>query len=144
MTDGEPDYREVMKDRATAQQRSSNRGCLMFVGAVVVIGVALGLAGVFSTDDVDSSSDNSYAAFDICQTFVKRQLRSPGSAKFRNYFQDDGEVSVFGFGNGPYTVSSSVDAQNGFGALIRSDFTCRVTLGADGETWHLETLTGID
>lgn len=78
-------------------------------------------------------------AFDMCKDFVKRRLKSPASAKFRNPLQDDGEVVITGSGNGPFTIVSTVDAENSFGAKPRSTFRCVVTL--TGDTWHLDDLT---
>ncbi len=78
-------------------------------------------------------------AFDVCKDFVKRRLKSPSSAKFRNPLQDDGEVVITGSGTGPYTIVSTVDAENSFGAKPRSTFVCVVTL--NGDTWNLDDLS---
>jgi hypothetical protein len=78
-------------------------------------------------------------AFDACKGFVKRQLKAPSTAKFRNYYEQDGEVVVLGTGDGPYTVMSSVDSENSFGAKLRSNFTCKVTLS--GGTWKLDDIS---
>lgn len=87
-----------------------------------------------------SSSDQKYAAFEMCKSFVKDRLKAPSTAKFRNYFEDDGEVRVSGFGDGPYIVISTVDSQNGFGAQIRGTFTCSVT-NSSGDNWRLNSIS---
>jgi hypothetical protein len=84
--------------------------------------------------------DRSLDAFNSCKDFVKRRLKSPSSATFRNYFQHDGEVVVTGVGDGPYVVRSSVDSENSFGAKLRSDFVCTVTYAGD-DNWRLAGLT---
>lgn len=62
-----------------------------------------------------------------CQKGVESLLKAPSTAKFPSitewYFSKDKEKII---------VQSYVDAQNGFGAQIRSDF--RVTFSASGET----------
>lgn len=74
----------------------------------------------------------------MCKDFVKDRLKSPSSAKFRNFYEDDGEVLVEG--SGPqFKVVSTVDSQNGFGAMLRSSFVCTVT--DRGDTWHLDGLS---
>lgn len=78
-------------------------------------------------------------AFDACKGFVKSQLKAPSTAKFRNFYEKDGEVLVTGTGDGPYTVTSTVDSQNSFGAKLRSSFTCTVTL--TGSTWGLDDIS---
>lgn len=50
------------------------------------------------------------------------KLKSPGSAQF-------GPVKVEMTGNGTKLVTGWVDAENGFGALIRSDFYCEASNG---------------
>lgn len=108
----------------------------MVVGLVVIVLVIGAIVGALGGDDEDNEEDRAFGAFDVCKEFVTDRLRSPGSAEFRNYFEDDGEVRVTGTGNGPYVVRSTVDSQNGFGALLRSDFTCTVNHVGDGN-WRL-------
>jgi len=111
---------------------------LAALGVLVVIGIFTGSStGGAGTG---SGSDQKLTAFDMCKDFVKDRLKAPSSAKFRNFFQDDGEVVVDGSGSGPYTVVSSVDSQNGFGAQLRTDFTCRVT-NTSGDNWRLDSIS---
>lgn len=117
-------------------------GCAVFGGLVVLV---LGFGLVWNAvtgggEDGGGGEDREYGAFDVCQQFVKDRLRSPASAEFRNFFEDDGEVVVTGTGDGPYTVRSSVDSQNGFGAMLRSDFTCTVSYAGDSD-WRLVDLS---
>lgn len=86
-----------------------------------------------------SASDQEHTAFEMCKKFVKDRLKAPESATFRNFFQDDGEVSVTGSGNGPYVVTSSVDSENSFGAKLRANFRCTVT-NTSGNNWHLDDI----
>lgn len=58
----------------------------------------------------------------VCEQFVTRSLRSPSTAQFPHVRQSD----VADLGNGKYTVNSYVDAQNGFGATVRTAYTCTV------------------
>lgn len=75
-------------------------------------------------------------AKDICQTFVTRRLRAPSTAKFPYYHQIDGYKQS----DGVYRITSYVDAQNGFGAMIRSNYDCKA-IPVDGDTWKLVKLT---
>lgn len=99
--------------------------------AIVLVGVAC--------SDTSESEDMNYAAFDICTKFVKDRLKAPSSAKFRNFFEDDGEVTVTGSGDGPFVVRSTVDSENSFGAQIRGDFVCTVRNTGDSN-WRLVDL----
>ncbi len=107
---------------------------------LMIIGAAAGDSSSSGGGSSSSSSDQKYAAFEMCKDFVKDRLKAPSTATFRNFFQDDGEVSVSGYGDGPYTVMSTVDSQNGFGAKIRSSFSCTVT-NTSGDNWRLNSIS---
>lgn len=106
------------------------------LGAVVV---ALAACTSTTSDDTTSADDLEYGAFDVCTGFVKDRLKAPATAEFRNYFEHDGEVTVTG-GPDEYTVSSTVDSENGFGAMLRSSFVCKVQHVA-GTRWMLVDLS---
>lgn len=70
----------------------------------------------------------------VCQDFVKKRLKAPSTAEFV-----DLEVSESA---GDYTVAGNVDAQNSFGAQLRSAFTCVVH--DDGDEWRLVSIDGLN
>lgn len=75
------------------------------------------------------------AAWVMCQEFVEDQLKAPGTADFpagyTRYTTD--------LGGGRYRVQAYVDAENAFGANVRTDFDCTVAyVGSDN--WRLENL----
>lgn len=112
-----------------SDDNSAKFGCGALIVAVIVVSILLSMCG---SDDDDGGDDLQFGAFDVCREFVKDRLKAPGSASFRNYFDDDGEVRVTGSGDGPYTVRSTVDSENSFGAKIRTGFTCTVEHTGDG------------
>lgn len=107
----------------------------ILIGGLIVIAIAGGSA---STGTKAGSPD---MAFEMCKTFVERQLKAPSTATFRNYYENDGEVNVTGDGDGPYTVVSTVDAENSFGAKIRNSFVCTVTHESGTDTWDLNDIS---
>jgi len=77
----------------------------------------------FATRGIGSSSSraephSSDAAWSICKQFVTDRLRAPKTAEFASM----SDSRVLGGGGGEYEVHSYVDAQNGFGALIRNNY----------------------
>lgn len=56
-----------------------------------------------------------------CREAVERKLKAPTTAKFPYYQQ----FSAYRDGDG-YSVSGYVDAQNSFGAMIRTSFSCQM------------------
>jgi len=79
------------------------------------------------------TKDNKTMAYVMMQEFVKRNLVSPGSAKFEWISEPDCIISKDGF---EYTISSWVDSQNGFGALIRTRFA-GIVRQVDKDNWEL-------
>lgn len=92
-----------------------------------------GVASVASVDDYDACW--------MAQKFVKDQLKAPSTANFAPCREPDSVVT----GNGRvWQVDSWVDAQNGFGAQLRTDFTARLVYYPDTEKWTLMSLDMLD
>lgn len=97
--------------------------------------IALGIAaliaacafgGVFSPNRV---ADNDPT--DACRDWVKQELKAPATAGFSGESKDlDGDV---------YTVTGSVDAENSFGAKLRSSYVCKVRDA--GDEWRKVSVT---
>ncbi len=82
--------------------------------------------GTWSSGSKSSASsspiyDASAAQF-ACQGYVQDRLKAPASAQFAPFR----ELAISGSGVGPWTVRGYVDAQNSFGANLRSKFSCTV------------------
>lgn len=86
-------------------------------------------------------------AKNMCQKFVSEKLKSPASAEFGNYQNDYiplAKVKEVGADtikeiknpDGIWRITGSVDAQNGFGAMIRSNYTCIVDHDLQANSWH--------
>lgn len=102
----------------------------MTIAIAVAIVVTLGvIAVVWSGKGATMDGASAKVA---CREFVERQLKSPSTADFT------GEAVN---GSGPFIVTGAVDAQNSFGATVRETYAC--TVRADGDTWRLESLTGL-
>ena len=97
-------------------------------------------------------SNESFAEL-MCEQFVTERLLSPASAKFGGFF-DDWDTAIFVgkdgaafklldidssrvLGHGVWVVVGKVDAQNAFGAIIRSDYVCVMEYRHSNETWYL-------
>jgi hypothetical protein len=75
---------------------------------------------------------NESIAYVMSQEFVKRQLRAPATADFPSW---PDEYQVRAMGECKYQVRSYVDAQNGFGALIRSNYSAVLLLHPEDDSW---------
>lgn len=78
-------------------------------------------------DDGSSSSSpetNKFLAYNYAEKFVKERLKSPSTAKFPGTTEKYKHITELG--NTEYQIYSWVDSQNGFGAMIRSSFSCKI------------------
>ncbi|QXP61542.1 hypothetical protein [Olleya sp. HaHaR_3_96] len=62
------------------------------------------------------------------QKFVERQLKTPSTAKFPALFKAKVKKK-----NGSFIITSYVDSQNGFGAMIRSNYTVELNQKPNGD-----------
>ena len=85
----------------------------------------------------DNADDYAFAEAKIV---VKEHLRAPSTATFPSWLGDGGKVRREG--ECTFVVSGWVDAQNGFGAMIRSDWEEKVIYDhreSDGYDWKVGT-----
>jgi hypothetical protein len=98
-----------------AQKRPLRHTARAWLAVGGVAGIAFLIAGVIT--DASPKVDGGYAAQSECEHLVSSNLKSPSTAKFSDGFS----------GDGPWIVSGYVDSENGFGAMLRSDFRCSVS-----------------
>lgn len=92
---------------------------------IMLAGIAAAQSGVWVTPEAE--------AVRICQKLVGERLKAPASAKFA----PEKDTSVTGPSDyGSYTVVSYVDSQNGFGAMLRTRFSCEIRKDSRG-LWSL-------
>jgi hypothetical protein len=72
-------------------------------------------------------------AFVMSQSFVKKRLRAPATADFP--WSGDSEVSIKYLGDCTHEVRAYVDAQNAFGAKIRSRYYVKLQNRKGTDTW---------
>lgn len=69
----------------------------------------------------------------MAQSFVEDRLISPSTAEYENCY----DASITYLGNRTYEVLSYVDSQNGFGAMIRSDYYALLRDTGEDNYWVL-------
>jgi amino acid transporter len=114
---------EVKKDP------SKNIGCWILIVIVVIIFFIILVSNCAGSDNNQMPLEQS--SWYTCETFVERVLKSPKTADFEHYNAN----KVNKIGENIFEVTLYVDAENSFGALIRSTFYCKMNY--DGENWTL-------
>lgn len=122
-------------DGSTARLTSAPRtggekaviGCIWgFIGFLVLIIGSCSISMATGGGDEPDEPDAAIAEV-ICEQMVEDILKSPSTAEFSNQ-------SASGSGTS-WTSSGDVDAENGFGATMRSGYSCTMTYHASDESW---------
>ncbi len=109
----------------------SAKGCGIGCLSILVIGALIGLASWFSSNSPEAQAEREHElalvlAERACERAVTGQLKAPSTAEFSG-------TTATGSGTA-FNVTGSVDAQNGFGAMIRNSFECSVTVANETAT----------
>ncbi len=117
-------------------------------GIVILVLVALTIGssdGGGEGGTSTSTTPDKIEAWVMAQQFVKDGLRSPGSADFGGVFGDyqDPDDVVTDLGSGKFRIRAWVDAQNAFGAEIRTRFLCELEY-VGNDRWQLTSLEFIE
>ena len=98
--------------------------------------MALGAAGDPAPRVPEVQGPSEIIAFAVSEGVVEKMLKAPSTAKFSQ------QRDVVDLGEGRYRVKSFVDSQNGFGAMIRSDWETVLKYNAgdpmETSSWTIE------
>jgi len=108
---------------------------LLVVAVIMTLNINLS-GGTGPTDRPDPiDSGDRLDAWIVCQDFVLERLTAPATADFPTGYADFTSV----LSDERFRVESYVDAENSFGAFIRTDFVCVVRYTGNG-SYRLEGL----
>ena len=117
MSEGEP----ITGEKKMSQDSKNRLVAGIAVAAVIVVVLIAALTASNEPGESDARSE--------CESFVDARLKAPATADYNLVASQDGEQ---------WTVTGTVDSENGFGAKIRSDVTCE--LHFEGDTAYLDDL----
>lgn len=119
--------------RPSSRSTSDASYCLW--GIIIIAFVGLIAVALLSQAHDQSDSADPIGAWCMAEKFVRGNLRCPSTADFG--WQTARECVAY-HGKGRYTATGWVDAQNGFGAMIRSRFVCKMTNA--GDNWRCTSI----
>ncbi|WP_208183590.1 hypothetical protein [Shewanella algae] len=107
----------------------------------VALIAAMALAGCGDGKPAEPTESMAYIQ---CKKAVSHVLKAPSTAEFGSY--SDSIVTPiktvtdsYGSISKTFLVVGYVDSQNGFGAMIRSKYTCQIT-GEPGNLWSTDSI----
>ncbi|MAD75165.1 MAG: hypothetical protein CML20_10305 [Rheinheimera sp.] len=102
----------------------------LIIGVVFLIGFKACSGSEPSKDATAKRCTDSGMAFVMSQNFVKRQLKSPSSAKFPSR-----PISATQVNECSMQIMASFDAQNSFGAQLRGHYQVTMHYDSNDKTW---------
>lgn len=113
------------------------QGYFRIIGVTVIamiLVVAFNVGG--SNEKINSDYYKVKSAFNVAKEEVKKKLKAPSTAVFANEYDEESKYKINE--DGSVVIHSYVDAENSFGAHIRTHYQCTVTQLGDVEgliTW---------
>ena len=120
---------EVQKPISKNNKPKKESGCLTVFIIGVVLLIIFYIIGSNGDNSSPSSSTNKFLAYNYAENFIEKKLKSPSTADFPGVSEKDKHITDLG--GGKYKINSWVDSQNGFGATIRTNFSCTIIFEGD-------------
>jgi hypothetical protein len=108
---------------------------LIIAGIIFVIFICLVSRCSSDSSEPEVDKGDRIDAYLVCQDFVSEDLKSPATAEFASM----SDSIIKNTSGDSWSVTSYVDAQNSFGAMLRMYFVCDLTYRGDGY-YRLENL----
>ncbi|HDK7176469.1 TPA: hypothetical protein PTV31_003079 [Clostridium botulinum] len=77
-----------------------------------------------------NESEERYKAYETAKSYVEDNLKSPTTAEFASI----DEAKITKLKQDEYKIESYVNSENGFGAKVKSTFSCRIVVDYDKKT----------
>jgi len=132
---GHPLTSEIWSNARRARRRNGLFTLILLVGFVGFCALLPDSESSKSDRKAEQSRrcNDDISAFVYSQQFVEKRLRSPATAEFGSI--TDSGVKVIGLGECRHLVIAFVDAQNGFGAIVRNWYTAVMEYRPSSDNW---------
>ncbi len=116
-------------------QKEQVKGCLIFLFIIGVITSFLVNKCSCGNDDIVAEKRiyDKVDALVQSRPYVEENLKSPSTAEF-----GDETEGVTQINDTTFNVISTVDSQNSFGAMLRSNYSCKIIFHPKDTTYNVE------
>ena len=118
------------------------KGAKILSGIIFIVILLIPILWIRSCMNVPSEP-HVYTKMDalrFSENFIEERLKSPTTAKFISTFDIAIDERVKQLDDSTFLVNSWVDSQNGFGAMIRTKYSCKMTFLLKNETYRCEDI----
>jgi hypothetical protein len=128
------------EERKAETAREAQKGFALVGGGIALFAVFLFVTCTSSTGKFDPCKRTA-EAFTMGNSFIERELRSPGTAEFASIL--DAKITPLPRGeNCAFRIVTYVDAQNAFGGTVREHFALEVEPETpSSNSWKLNTIS---
>lgn len=116
------------------EQNKKSKGCLIFLLIFIIGGVIF--TNVIDFDNNENKGPTKLTAYSMAQGWVEDRLKAPSTADFPGGQYEEHTTKI---SENKFRINSYVDAENSYGAMIRTEFTAEVEYLGDDE-WRLISL----
>lgn len=114
------------------KKKPSGCGCILFL--IVVLSIFITWLSPSHDPEKEQERQDVLASFVYSQQYIKDELKTPSTAKFAGV----GESNIQKLDKETYRITSFVDAQNNFGATLRTNYV--IVMKKNGSGWGVEKL----
>lgn len=119
-------------DYAAYEKKKQNKSALVVAIILAVLVLSYLVISENSKEEKIFEKDLKIDAFVIAKNFIRQNLKAPSTAEFQSY----PEATISNDGN-QFTIYTYVDAQNSFGAMIRTHFRVVLKYKPETDKWEL-------
>lgn len=128
--------RQFQAEQARIAARNRKWYLVIGVVAVSIFMIYNAVQGNLEPSTPRQYTPDSHDAFYMAKKLMENQLKAPATAEFAGY----ADSKVKQVASDVWEVTSFVDSQNGFGALIRTRYKMTMVVDRQTETWKVVTL----
>ncbi len=126
---------ENMENTKEDAQNKTFSGIGRIVLIILLVPLCVWFSSCSSSDEEKADEPDAISAYVMSHQFMEDRLKAPATAKYPRYDKS----FVNDLGEGRYTVDAYVDAENSFGAMIRTNYSCTLKYAGD-DKWTLESI----
>jgi len=119
----------------TTKPQDPKKAVISFLIFVVVAVFIVVKCGCSNDEENKIKTYDKIDALTHAQIYIKSKLKSPASAEF-----EGGADGVIKINDTTFTVMGAVDSQNSFGAMLRSNYSCKVIFHSKTDTHDIENV----
>jgi hypothetical protein len=117
-------------------KKNSPNNIRTWLGLIVLAIFVISLARTcYDNQDYHYSPDK-FDAYATAKSFVEKELKAPRTAKFPM----TSDIQIYQSAN-EWTIIGYVDSQNGFGALVRTQYKIEMSYDSDTDMWTRKSLS---